>query len=50
MKIMFLDESGDHSLDKVDLQFPAFCLAGVITDEEDYRFTKTLIHSLKKPK
>lgn len=29
---MFLDESGDHSLDKIDLQYPVFVLGGVIVD------------------
>ncbi|MBU4512590.1 DUF3800 domain-containing protein [Patescibacteria group bacterium] len=37
MKIMFLDESGDHSLTKIDSQFPVFCLAGCIFDEIDYQ-------------
>jgi hypothetical protein len=36
MKILFLDESGDHSLKKIDDQYPVFCLAGVIIDENDY--------------
>ncbi len=36
MKVMFLDESGDHSLVKVDQQFPIFCLAGCIFDEDEY--------------
>lgn len=36
MKIMFLDESGDHSLKKVDKQYPVFCLTGVIIDEKEY--------------
>src|SRR5260370_1202780 len=29
-KILFLDESGDHSLDKIDPQYPIFVLCGVI--------------------
>lgn len=33
---MFLDESGDHNLAKVDNQFPVFCLAGCIFDESEY--------------
>lgn len=37
MKIMFLDESGDHSLSKIDDQFPVFCLAGCIFDENEYQ-------------
>ncbi len=31
---MFLDESGDHSLDKIDPQFPVFVLAGCLLDKE----------------
>lgn len=34
MKVMFLDESGDHSLDVIDPQYPVFVLAGVIMDEQ----------------
>lgn len=37
MKVMFLDESGDHSLVKIDDQFPVFCLAGCIFDESEYQ-------------
>ncbi len=36
MKVLFLDESGDHSLKKIDNQFPLFCLAGCIFDEDEY--------------
>ncbi len=32
--ILFLDESGDHSLSKIDLQYPVFVLCGVIMDED----------------
>ncbi|MDI3340145.1 MAG: DUF3800 domain-containing protein [Sphaerobacter sp.] len=32
MKILLLDESGDHSLSKIDPQYPIFVLAGVIVD------------------
>lgn len=39
MKIMFLDESGDHSLDKVDPSYPMFVLAGCIFDFEYYNQT-----------
>jgi hypothetical protein len=39
MKIMFLDESGDHSLDKVDDTYPVFVLAGCIFDFEYYSKT-----------
>jgi hypothetical protein len=33
MKIMFLDESGDHNLAVIDSQYPMFVLAGVIMDQ-----------------
>ena len=38
MKIMFLDESGDHSLekDKIDKTYPMFVLVGCIFDLDDY--------------
>lgn len=31
--IVFLDESGDHSLSKIDPQYPMFVLCGVLMDE-----------------
>jgi hypothetical protein len=34
LKILFLDESGDHSLEKIDPQYPVFVLGGIIVDEE----------------
>ena len=35
-KVMFLDESGDHSLDKIDNSYPVFVLAGCIFDFDYY--------------
>lgn len=32
MKIMYLDESGDHSLTVIDCQYPMFVLGGIIVD------------------
>ena len=32
--ILFLDESGDHSLSKIDSQHPVFVLCGVIMDDD----------------
>ncbi len=32
MKVLFLDESGDHNLSKIDPQYPLFVLGGVIMD------------------
>ena len=34
MKVMFLDESGDHSLSVIDPQYPVFVLGGIIVDKE----------------
>lgn len=33
MLILFLDESGDHSLNRIDPQYPVFVLGGCIVDE-----------------
>ncbi|MHB8782940.1 MAG: DUF3800 domain-containing protein [Desulfobacteria bacterium] len=34
MKILFLDESGDHNLSVIDPQYPLFVLGGVIVDKD----------------
>jgi Protein of unknown function (DUF3800) len=34
MKVLFLDESGDHSLEVIDPQYPMFVLGGLIVDVE----------------
>lgn len=34
MKVLFLDESGDHSLTKIDPQYPMFVLGGIIVEQE----------------
>jgi hypothetical protein len=36
MNVMFLDESGDHSLEKIDASYPMFVLAGCIFDFDYY--------------
>ena len=33
-KILFLDESGDHNLTKIDQTHPIFVLGGVIADKK----------------
>lgn len=37
MKLLFLDESGDHSLEKIDEDYPVFVLGGIIVDRTYYR-------------
>lgn len=34
MKVLFLDESGDHNLSLIDPQYPMFVLGGIIVDKE----------------
>lgn len=34
MKVLFLDESGDHNLSVIDPQYPIFVLGGVIMDKD----------------
>lgn len=48
MKILFIDESGDHNLEKIDKQYPVFVLAGVIFDNDYYN--KTAREAIKKLK
>lgn len=34
--LVFLDETGDHSLDKIDSDFPIFAITGVVFDPTEY--------------
>lgn len=36
MKILFLDEAGDHNLLVVDKDYPIFVLGGCIIDEKEH--------------
>lgn len=46
MKVMFLDESGDHSLRVIDDQYPVFVLGGIIAD---VRYAKDVMdHELRR--
>lgn len=33
---LFLDESGDHGISNIDMDFPVFVLCGIIIAESDY--------------
>lgn len=47
-KIMFLDESGDHSLDKIDKSYPMFVLSGCIFDLDYYsKIVEPKVNELK---
>lgn len=47
MKIMFMDESGDHSLDKIDNSYPMFVLAGCIFDLDYIETMEAMVNNLK---
>lgn len=48
MKVLYIDETGDHSLSKIDDQYPIFVLSGVLVDDgyHDTQLTNRL-NSLK---
>jgi hypothetical protein len=47
--ILFLDESGGHDLNKVDPNFPVFCLTGCIFEKDYYHFyARPLIDKIKQ--
>lgn len=47
MKVMFLDESGDHSLVKIDQSYPMFVLAGCIFDVDYIEELEKRVNILK---
>lgn len=49
MQLLFLDESGDHSLDIIDWDYPVFVLGGVVIDRGYYRAeVEPRVQDLKK--
>ncbi|MDR0859719.1 MAG: DUF3800 domain-containing protein [Candidatus Peribacteria bacterium] len=44
----FIDESGDHSLQNVNEDFPYFLLCGILIAEEEYRKLEQKIITLKQ--
>lgn len=45
---MFLDESGDHGLSKIDPGFPVFVLCGIIIAEDEYLQLRDEVNRLKE--
>lgn len=45
---LFIDESGDHGLTRIDTDFPVFLLCGVLVDESEYEKIRHLINLLKE--
>lgn len=47
--VLFMDESGDHNLESIDKNFPAFCLAGCIFERAYYKeVVRPAVESLKQ--
>ncbi|TXD50004.1 DUF3800 domain-containing protein [Polaribacter sp. IC073] len=44
---LFLDESGDHGLKKIDENFPIFLLCGILVSEKNYKNVKEKINKIK---
>lgn len=45
---LFLDESGDHGLKRIDENFPIFLLCGILVSEKNYVLIKGEINRLKE--
>lgn len=45
---LYIDESGDHGLVNLDMNFPVFLLCGVLVDEENYKLIRSEINTVKK--
>ncbi len=45
--LLFLDESGDHGLNKIDINFPIFVLTGLLFSEHSYKIVCKKIEDLK---
>lgn len=49
MKVLYVDETGDHSLSKIDSSYPIFVLTGVIVDQDYHDETlTTLLNEFKQ--
>jgi hypothetical protein len=45
--LLFIDESGDHNLSKVDVNYPIFSLGGLCISETAYKKLSEIVDSLK---
>jgi len=45
--LLFIDESGDHGLTKINTDFPVFLLCGILLKEADYEGIRQSINTLK---
>jgi hypothetical protein len=44
---LFIDESGDHGLTKIDTEFPVFLLSGILITGENYEILRQSFNKLK---
>ncbi|MCF8340864.1 MAG: DUF3800 domain-containing protein [Chitinophagaceae bacterium] len=44
---LFIDETGDHGLIKINPDFPVFLLCGVLIDEQEYNLFKSSFNDIK---
>lgn len=45
---LFLDESGDHGLKNIDINFPVFVLCGIIISKDDYESLRDSFNQIKQ--
>lgn len=45
---LYIDESGDHGLVNLDMNFPVFLLCGVLVEEENYKLIRSELNTVKK--
>ena len=46
---LFIDETGDHGLKKIDINFPIFLLSGILIKTTDLNHLELLLKKLKTP-
>jgi len=44
---LFIDESGDHSLDSINEDFPIFALLGIVIDDNNYKGLEESVNKFK---
>lgn len=45
--LVFIDETGDHNLTKIDVEYPIFALGALLIDEEEYTKLDQVVKNLK---
>ena len=45
---LYIDESGDHGLVNLDMDFPVFLLCGILISEENYQLIRNEFNKIKR--